>query len=64
MMDLRCEMCGSVRPAAEIEAYTVQGVVLGVPFTRNVSYCKDCPLCHMAAEREGEAFIARHKVRQ
>ncbi len=41
MGELRCEVCGRLRPFKEISVASARAVVLDVPVTRNVNHCWD-----------------------
>lgn len=59
---LRCEVCGRLRPHMELHVQTREGKMLGTAFARNVTHCYDDMDCIDQAGARAEEFVAKFEV--
>lgn len=59
---VRCEVCGKVKPHQELGVQVRNGTILGVGFKRSVTYCYDDLACGSRAETLAEEYVAKFEV--
>ncbi len=61
---LRCEVCGRLRPYQELGVQVRNGKIKGVEFKRSVGYCSDDLDCSERAGAMAEEFVGKFEVMQ
>ncbi len=61
---LRCEVCGRLRPPMELHVAIREGLLYGTKVARNVTHCYDDIDCVDRARAMAEEFVAKFEVTQ
>lgn len=60
--EIRCEMCGTLRPWRDTGVESAKAAIHGVPVSRNVAHCGDIE-CKARARAEADNFAVRWTTR-